>query len=94
MTPRWASPRIRAPGRYTKSPRSSWFTFLDGAIDLGSPTSLFKVGLLSVELHGSMLMILQTSLKSAEPTIGRPTSLILLIASHRSDVKFPFFAIN
>ena len=66
--------------------RSSWLTFLEGAIDWGSLTSLFTVGLFNC---GASWLVLEVSGAS-----NRPTSLILLKASRRSDVKFPFFAIN
>ena len=71
-----------------KSLWSSWFTCLDGAIDWGSFTSLFTVGLftcgdswLNVDNSSNVLEVSGAS--------NRPTSLILLIASRRSDVNVP-----
>ena len=94
---RWASLLRLAcsfePLSIGKSLQSSWFTYLDGAIDWGSLTSLFTVGLftcgdsrLDVDNSSNVLEVSGAS--------NRPTSLILLIASGWSDVKFPFFTTN
>ena len=76
-----------------KSLWSPWFTYLDVAIDWGSLTSLFTVGLftcgdswLDVDNSSNVLEVSGTS--------NRPISLISLIVSRRSDVKFPFFTNN
>ena len=77
--------------------RSSWFTFLDGAIGKGALTSLFMVGLFNC--GASWLDVDDSSnhcsnVLEVSGAINRPTSLILLIASRRLDVKFPSFSIN